>query len=136
MKNQKKERIDYKIVLTTGLIIYLAWIIYPTIYIFFQLSRFLPYLIYQFLPALFPFIAGIALVVIFKKKMALNAALAGLLVLIIHLFVMSQHYPIIDVRRPGDLIWLVTLIIKLPIAAYVGAIVGKFVNTYLNKTKK
>ena len=127
----KKEKIDYNIILTAGLILFVVWMVYNVFfipsnfyYLKFLLTNHWQFYAFEFIPAIFSFIMGVSLVLIHKRKMQLNAALAGLAVLMLYLYFQSLHYPIINIKQIGDLIYLGGLILVLPVAAFLGAYVA------------
>lgn len=127
MKKSTKEKIDYRIVLTASLILLLAWLAWPMIYSYLDLSFVSPedYLFYnyilKFIPAILSFITGIALVLIYKKKMSLHALTVGFAVLLALLVFESGILTDSLIVRRYDITWLVIQVLILPVAAYIGA---------------
>ncbi len=135
MNKINNEEIDFRIVLTASLILFLAWLAFPMIYPYLYFSFISPeyylsyYYVLEFLPAVLSLITGISLVLIHKRKMTLHALIVGFAVLLALLVVESGILGsgIIMVRR--DIYWIFIQILILPIAAYVGAYVAmKFKN--------
>lgn len=110
----------------------MAW---PLIYRYLDLSFVSPdhYLFYfyilEFIPALLSFITGIALVLIYKKKMALHALIVGFAVLLALLVFESGILTGSLIVRRHDITWLGIQVLILPVAAYLGAYVAiKIIN--------